>query len=95
VEHEHVASARSRRMFEGDIVVTRVARHYSLGRVNADRRTQTPVKAQEDRSDALSRACVLAGAAHGVFLHELAGPGTCIQVARSRPIAPIRKNPTK
>ena len=62
-------------MREGDILVTRVAHHYALGRLNADCRTQTAVEAQNQRTDALSRACELAGADHHVFLCELAGPG--------------------
>jgi hypothetical protein len=52
---------------EGDIVVTRVARHFALGRVNADLTTQTP-------TDALRSACVLAGDHRRIFLYELAGP---------------------
>jgi hypothetical protein len=60
---------------EGDIVVTRVAHHYALGRVTADGRTQTSVGAVNDRSGALHRACILAGDDHRVFLCELAGPG--------------------
>jgi hypothetical protein len=67
-------------MREGDIVVTRVARHYALGRVQSDRSTQTPVEAQERRSDALGRACVLAGADHQVFLYDNAGNSACILI---------------
>jgi hypothetical protein len=67
-------------MREGDIVVTRVAHHYALGRLNADHRTQTPIEAQDHRGDALRRACELAGADHHVFLCELAGPGDYIDV---------------
>ena len=67
--YRHVSDMR-----EGDIVVTRVAHHYALGRVNADRHTQTPIEALNHRADALSRACVLAGEDHRVFLYELGGP---------------------
>jgi hypothetical protein len=59
---------------EGDIIVTRVAHHYALGRVNADHQTQTPIETQNVRADALSRACLLVGADHRVFLYDLAGP---------------------
>jgi hypothetical protein len=68
------------KMREGDIVVTRVAHHYALGRVNADLGTQTPVDTQDHRADALRSACVLAGD-HRVFLYELAGPSApCIRI---------------
>jgi hypothetical protein len=68
------APTRASAMCEGDIVVTRVARHYALGRLNADRRTQTPLETQGNRAEALRRACELAGADHQVFIYELAGP---------------------
>jgi hypothetical protein len=61
------------KMREGDIVVTRVGRHYSLGRVKADGQTQTPVESLSGRSAALSRACLLAGAGHRVFILEKTG----------------------
>src|SRR5580704_11331463 len=70
------------RMLDGDIVVTRVARHYALGRMTADLRTQTPVDTQNTRADALGLACLLAGADHRVFLYELAGAGHYVQVNR-------------
>ena len=69
-----------RKMVAGDIVVTRVAHHYALGRLNADLRSQTPIGAYDDRTDALRRACVLAGADRRVFLYELAGPGDYVQI---------------
>jgi hypothetical protein len=68
------------RMLEGDIVVTRVARHYALGRMTADLLTQAPVDTQNARSDALRMACLLAGADHRVFLYELAGGGHSVQI---------------
>src|ERR1700684_3856408 len=70
--------ARAPKMLEGDIVVTRVAHHYSLGRMN-DRQTQTPIEVQIGRADALRRACLLVGADHQVFLHDVAGGGTAIK----------------
>jgi hypothetical protein len=60
-------------MREGDIVVTRVGRHYALGRVKADGETQTSIEQQTHRTDAISRACVLAGADHRVFIVEGSG----------------------
>ena len=66
-------------MREGDIVVTRVGRHYALGRVKADGETQTPIDQQDHRTDALSRACVLAGAEHRVFILESSGSGASSQ----------------
>jgi hypothetical protein len=74
---------------EGDIVVTRVARHYALGRVNADRSTQTPIETQNLRAYALSSACVLAGAEHHVFLYDIAGPaGTGVRVDCTKSLTP-------
>jgi hypothetical protein len=62
-------------------VVTRVSRHYALGRVTADRHTQEPLETQNDRGEALSRACILAGPTHRVFLYELAGPSrVCLEI---------------
>jgi hypothetical protein len=69
-------------ILEGDIVVTRVARHYAIGRMTADLRTEKPVDTQNTRSDALSMANLLAGADHRVFLYELAGAGNCVQINR-------------
>jgi hypothetical protein len=68
-------------MQEGDIVVTRVARHYALGRVTADHETQTPLETENHRADALRRACILAGAQHRTFLYDLAGPSSaCLEI---------------
>jgi hypothetical protein len=73
---------------EGDIVVTRVARHYALGRVTADLYTQTPIETQNLRADALERACVLAGADCQVFIYDMAGraatgiPVDCAKIVR-------------
>ena len=64
---------RAPSMWEGDIVVTCVARHYVLGRVIADRHTQAPIEAQAHRADALSRACLLAVTGQRVFLADHAG----------------------
>jgi hypothetical protein len=75
-------------MREGDIVVTRVAHHYALGRLNADHRTQTPIEAQDHRADALRRACALAASDHHVFLCELAGPGDYIDVNCAQVVEP-------
>jgi hypothetical protein len=69
-----------RKMVAGDIVVTRVARHYALGRLNADLRTQTPIEAYDHRTEALRRACALAGEDRRVFLYELAGHGDYVQI---------------
>jgi hypothetical protein len=62
------------KMQESDIVVTRVARHFAVGRVNADLTAPTPVDTQNHRTDALRSACVLAGDHRRIFLYELAGP---------------------
>ena len=81
-------STRLLKMLEGDIVVTRVARHYSLGRVNADHDRQTPIETENFRPAAIERACALAGAEHQVFLDERAGPGGACVPINCREIPP-------
>jgi hypothetical protein len=75
-------------MRRGDIVVTRVARHYALGRIGLDLKTQTAVETQNARSDALNRACVLAGTDHRVFLCELAASSNLVQISCSEGFDP-------
>lgn len=55
---------------EGDIVITRVAHHYSLGRVSADNQTQTSLESHDHRAEAIRRACAVAGADQQVFIYE-------------------------
>jgi hypothetical protein len=64
---------RHPQMREGDIVVTRVGWHYSLGRVKPDGETQTPIEVRSGRSEAPSWAGVLASRDHEVFIYEKAG----------------------
>ena len=75
VRWQHAVSVviKVQEMREGDIVVTRVGRHYSLGRLTADRQTQTPIESLPGRTEALRRACRLAGADHRVFILENSG----------------------
>jgi hypothetical protein len=68
------------RMQKGDIVATRIIQHYALGRVNADGKTQTPIEVQITRTDALARACFLAGEDHRVFLYPRTGSGLCVRI---------------
>jgi hypothetical protein len=77
---------------EGDIVVSRVAHHYALGRLHADLRTQTPIEAQDHRADALRRACVLAGADRRVFFYELAEPCDYVHINCSEAVESERLN---
>jgi hypothetical protein len=62
-----------RNILPGDIVVTPVARHYSLGRVGADGKTQVFLESHVHRADALKRACALAGPDHRVFQSRTGG----------------------
>ena len=57
-------------MREGDIVITRVAHHYSLGRISADNQTQTSLESHDHRAEAIRRACAVAGADQQVFIYE-------------------------
>jgi hypothetical protein len=85
-----------RQIVAGDVVVTPVAHHYALGRVNANHRTQTPIEAQDHLSDALSRACELvAGTAHRVFAYENAGPGSSRSQVNCRTISGNPRTPTE
>ena len=63
----------ARRAFavEGDLVVTRVAHHYTIGRVTADALTQTYLESLPDEMTAFNRACELAGKGHHVFQTDL------------------------
>jgi hypothetical protein len=80
------------KMVADDMVVRRVARHYALGRLNADLRTQTPIEAYDHRTDALRRTCALAGADRRVFLYELTGPGDYVQINCSKAFERDRLN---
>ena len=57
-------------MREGDIVITRVAHHYSLGRISADNQTQTSLESHDHRAEAIRRACAVAGQDQQVFIYE-------------------------
>jgi hypothetical protein len=83
-------ATRASRLREGDFVVTRVAHHYSLGRVTADRQTQMPVETQTNRADALGRACLLAGADRRIFLLDHAGRSACIRYDCPDPLGGTR-----
>jgi hypothetical protein len=76
-----------RTMLEGDILVTAVGEHYAIGRLKADRDTQEHLGWQLDRTEAVKRACALAGANHRVFLYASAGasdylPFDCAEVSK-------------
>jgi hypothetical protein len=60
----------------GDIIVTAVARHYAIGRVQADGVTQEYLASEPDRITALAHACRLAGTAHRVLLYRLTADTT-------------------
>jgi hypothetical protein len=57
----------------GDIVVTAVAHHYAIGRVQADERTQEHLGSEKNQRLALAHACELAGTVHRVFLYRSSG----------------------
>ena len=66
-------SQANREEREGDIMVTAVARHFAIGRLNADCTIQTHIEAHLSREVGLTRARILAGANHRVFLCAMAG----------------------
>jgi hypothetical protein len=65
------ATSRRTSTAEGDFVVTRVAHHYTIGRITADALTQTYIESLPDELTALNRACELAGRDHRVFQTHL------------------------
>ena len=64
---------RERNILQGDIVVTAVAGVYAIGRITGDGGIQEPLGSEQSRTQALKRACVLAGATHCVFLYPSTG----------------------
>ena len=62
-----------RDILEGDIIVTAVAGHYAIGRMTADGNTHELLRTRQNRAEALTKACALAGAEHRVFLYGNAG----------------------
>ena len=74
---------------KGDVIVTAVAHHYAVGRIQADGRTQEHLASEKDRARALALACQFAHAAHRVFLYQSAGdsrfaPCECPKIPSSR-----------
>jgi hypothetical protein len=61
-------------LLEGDIVVTAVAHHFSIGRVQADGKHQEALASELVCSEALNRARLIAGPTHRVFMYW--DPGT-------------------
>jgi hypothetical protein len=77
------------RFRRGDVIVTAVAHHYAIGRIQADGRTQKHFASEKNRALALARACQLAGSTDRVFLYHSAGeskfrPCDCGKVPLSR-----------
>jgi hypothetical protein len=73
-----------------------VASHYAIGRMAADGTTQEFLGSQQNRAEALKRACALAGANHRVFLYPSAGsseslPFDCAEVIKSPKTAEKKK----
>ena len=61
-----------RAVLEGDIMVTAIGEHFTIGRLKADRGAQELLGTQRDRTAALRQACALAGPDHRVFLYTSA-----------------------
>ena len=57
-----------RQPVDGDIVVTKVADHYQMARVQADGRPWASIQALDRLADALSLACRLISGSQRVFL---------------------------
>jgi hypothetical protein len=63
---------------EGDMMVTPVAGHYAIGRIQSDGWHQSFVEAQTKCLPALRRACALAVDGHRVFLSHGTRAGTVL-----------------
>jgi len=70
---------KDRNISQGDIVVTAVAGVYAIGRMTGEGGIQEPLGSEQDRTEALERACALAGAAHRVFLYPSIGTRVHLQ----------------
>jgi len=70
---------RDRNILPGDIVVTAVAGIYAIGRITDNGGIQEPLGSEQNRAEALKRACALAGAAHRVFLYPSIGTRVHLQ----------------
>jgi hypothetical protein len=61
---------KSRQPADGDIVVTKVASHFHVGRVQAEGKPWTSIEVMNSQSDALTVACRLIRATQRVFLYD-------------------------
>jgi hypothetical protein len=67
------AAAKDKSFRKGDVIVTAVAHHYAIGRIQADRHTQEHLASEKNRAVAVARACQFAGGFHRVFFYHSAG----------------------
>ena len=58
---------------QGDIIVTAVAHHYSIGRIQSDGRTQKHLASEKSQTLALVLACKFGSGTHRVFLFKSPG----------------------
>jgi hypothetical protein len=54
----------------GDVVVTKVANHYHVGRVEAEGKPLASIQAMDRFADALALACRLVSGSQHVFLYD-------------------------
>jgi len=57
----------------GDIVVTKVANHYHVGRVEAEGKPWASIEAMDRLADAMTLACRLIAGSERVFLYARSG----------------------
>jgi hypothetical protein len=69
----------------GDIVVTKVSRHYHIGRVEADGEMIAAIEVINDRAEAIARACRLIAGQQRVFLYPDAGSPDRVQIYCATP----------
>ena len=76
---------RSRRPVAGDVVVTTVARHYHVGRVQMIGTVLSAIAVMNRREDALQQASDAATGHPRVFIYGNAGSRDCVEIAGATP----------
>ena len=77
--------ARRREPAAGDVVVTKVANHYNVGRAQADGTPLAAIETIDRLADALTLACRLIAGSQRVFLYDRGGLLHRVEVDCAKP----------
>ena len=80
-----VLRRRARRPAAGDVVVTKVARHYHVGRVQTIGRVLSAITVVNRLDEAIAHATYAATGRERVFLSDNAGSRDCVEIDRVTP----------